>query len=86
MSGRMDKLSAAKRAAEPAPAPSSLRPVRMSVDLEQESYDKLIRYAVGVSFERGLPPIHRVQVFRALLAELEEDAGLRERIADRLAK
>lgn len=91
MNGRLDKLAAAKRPAaaaapSPSPSPSSLRPVRMSVDLPQEAYDRLVRFAVGVSFERGLPPIHRVQVFRALLDELSADPELQGRIADRLAQ
>lgn len=85
MSGRLDRLAASKNRQEAAPVARALRPVRMSVDLDPAVYDALVRFAVGVSFERGLPPIHRVQVFRALLDELTDDPDLRARVADRLA-
>lgn len=85
MNGRLDRLAASKDRQKAAPAPSSLRPVRMSVDLDPAAYDRLVRFGVGVSFERGLPPIPRVQVFRALLEELADDPALQARVADRLA-
>lgn len=86
---RKDQLAAARARqapAEPAKQSRSLRPVRMSVDIDPDVYDALVRYSVAVAFERGLPPIHRVRVFRALLDELADDEGLQGRIADRLER
>lgn len=87
---RREQLAAARRREEPpeevkqARPVKSLRPVRMSVDLEPDVYDALVRFTVGVAFDRGMPPIHRVKVFRALLEELSVDEELKGRIADRL--
>lgn len=79
------RLAAARERPAAAPVRAAVpKTTRVSVDLEPASYSTLVNFGVRVAYERALPPVHRVNIFRALLAELEEDPELAERVSRRL--
>jgi hypothetical protein len=66
------------------PAPIRAAPVRITADLPPVIYRALIDYPSNTAATLGRAKIAHVQVVRALVAELADDADLQSRIADRV--
>lgn len=78
--------------ADPLPEPSRYgprtAPVKMTVELDYEVYlfVKAFPDAAGIPAAVGKARVPTVEVFRALLQELEEDLDLQVRVARRIRK
>lgn len=74
-------------AAEPAPARGRVprvAPVRITVDLDPAQHRRLKRRCADYADDLERPSVHAADVVRALLDELDADAGLAARVQERL--
>lgn len=67
-----------------ATAPRS-KPVRLSVDLAPTAYRRLTEFCHSSADALGMARVTSVDVIRALLAELNQDTQLAERVRTRIA-
>lgn len=69
------------RAATPRQAP-----VKMTATLEPQPYRRLVSYAISLAGELGVTRVTHADLFRALVAELDDNPELQDRIKARIAR
>jgi len=83
---RLAAVTADQPAHQPAPPAVRTAPVKMTVEVDHGFYDYVRTFADahGVPARVGKVRIPTVEVFRALIMELQDDPDLADRVAQRI--
>lgn len=83
LAARATRVAARPRTPEPAAeplVPPRAQPVRITIDLAPIAHQSLLTYCRHAAATLQLPKVPAASVIRALLAQLDQDPGLAERV------